>query len=248
VASARAVRLGQWGVVDDRKDSTPLAALLADLAQGAPPLPGASCRGRARLFDAAMDWDGGSSRRLARRAARRVCASCPCLDQCGSWVEALPQRRRPAGIVAGRLIDASGRWPGRRSTQAPTTRDGPDTPEIGCGRTSRRSSTVEAALVLVPTLESAVCEGAHGLQAHENDAFAAEQRATSGQASTQASGQRATSGQASTQFVRRLAPACPRGGPRRPITTQVPVTQFPWRGRASGLARCPQNPSERDEL
>jgi hypothetical protein len=96
--------------MDDRTDSTPLAALLADLAQS-PPLPGASCRGLSHLFDAAMDWDGGNSRRLARKAARRVCASCPCLDACGSWIETLPQSRRPAGIVAGRLIDAFGRWP-----------------------------------------------------------------------------------------------------------------------------------------
>lgn len=90
-----------------------VGALLFELAD-VPALPGASCRNHVALFDAAFD---GSSAFAARQEARGVCAACPVLLACAEWAESLPQGRRPGGIVAGRLIDASGRYPadeGRR--------------------------------------------------------------------------------------------------------------------------------------
>ena len=82
-------------------------AIFEDLGD-IPDLAGARCRNRHELFDQAIE---GSSAIFARRAARQVCASCPALEACGAWVEALPQYQRPRGIVAGRLIDVTGRFP-----------------------------------------------------------------------------------------------------------------------------------------
>jgi hypothetical protein len=88
-------------------------ALIAELSD-IPALPGARCRGREKLFDAAMRHDGGR-RGGSRRAARRVCAGCPCLATCAAWVEALPPSRRPVGIVGGLIVDRDGRLPADRA-------------------------------------------------------------------------------------------------------------------------------------
>ena len=64
-----------------------LAAILGCVA-----LPGALCRHKAHTFDEAR-----------HNQARGLCQRCPALAACTAWVESLPARRRPTGIVAGRL-------------------------------------------------------------------------------------------------------------------------------------------------
>lgn len=84
-----------------------MTAALADVLEalgGIPALPGARCRGRHQLFDATIHSDrGGPTARVndARRDALAVCASCPALEPCRTWVNSLPPRRRPHGVVAG---------------------------------------------------------------------------------------------------------------------------------------------------
>jgi hypothetical protein len=72
-----------------------LQELLGALA-GIPPLPGALCRGQWNLFDEANDPG-------AIEAATRTCELCPALDRCRQWVNGLPPRNRPTGVVAGQL-------------------------------------------------------------------------------------------------------------------------------------------------
>jgi hypothetical protein len=55
-------------------------------------LPGALCRHKAHTFDEAR-----------HAQARGLCQRCPALAACTAWVESQPPRRRPTGIVAGRL-------------------------------------------------------------------------------------------------------------------------------------------------
>jgi WhiB family transcriptional regulator, redox-sensing transcriptional regulator len=104
-----------------------LADLLTDLAQGTiPHLNGARCRSHAGLFDQTIagepgDWFGDDLR-YARKAAQAVCASCPVLAQCDAWVQSLPRRQRPLGIVGGRYTDPDGR---RWDKAAPRRRDSP---------------------------------------------------------------------------------------------------------------------------
>lgn len=84
---------------------TPEINLLIAILQGTPYLDGASCRGRAEVFDAALIEGQGArpeGRAAARAAAKQICAGCPALAQCADWVRATPEGRRPAGIIAGR--------------------------------------------------------------------------------------------------------------------------------------------------
>lgn len=113
-----------------------LAVLLAELAQGViPALPGARCRGREELFDATIsqaDWDNdGTAVGFARRAAMRVCGSCPALAECEAWIESLPRPLRPRGVVAGQFTDAAGRrwYSGRKLRRDSKAAQFPDTPE-----------------------------------------------------------------------------------------------------------------------
>ncbi len=90
-----------------------LSTLLAELAQGIPELPGARCKGREELFDQTITRPGGGNHddtvTYARRAATRLCASCPALTQCAAWVDGLPRSQRPTGVVGGKLTDPQGR-------------------------------------------------------------------------------------------------------------------------------------------
>ena len=91
-----------------------IGALLLELAD-VPVLRGAACREHVATFDAAIgDGQGMPSPgvRQARDLARDICACCPVLDECREWVETTMQSRRPAGVVAGVFVDASGRFPG----------------------------------------------------------------------------------------------------------------------------------------
>lgn len=86
---------------------TPEINLLCEILRGAPRLAGAACRDHRDLFDAAQaNGRGHSARRLAdaRAAAIRVCSErCPAFDQCAAWLDTLPRRQRPSGVVAGQI-------------------------------------------------------------------------------------------------------------------------------------------------
>lgn len=76
---------------------------LADLlgvAIAVPRLPDAACRGETWL----ADLDVRSPRRKIDDAIE-VCLSCRALEGCSSWLDSLPTDQRPAGVVAGQLVD-----------------------------------------------------------------------------------------------------------------------------------------------
>jgi WhiB family redox-sensing transcriptional regulator len=83
-----------------------LETLLATLA-GAPSLPGARCRGRHHMFDAAVREDPTVVEQRHAQALD-LCARCPWLDRCADWLESLPKRQRPLGVVAGRRYLTTG--------------------------------------------------------------------------------------------------------------------------------------------
>jgi hypothetical protein len=72
-----------------------LDELLSALA-GVPAMPGALCRGQWAIFDEANDPG-------AIEAAIEICNLCPEMSRCGEWLDSLPQRQRPQGVVAGAL-------------------------------------------------------------------------------------------------------------------------------------------------
>lgn len=67
-----------------RKDSGPIA-LLAEIFEGAPRLPGAACVGRPELFDPAAPGEDAETAAARHTQARRLCAMCPQLRACGDW-------------------------------------------------------------------------------------------------------------------------------------------------------------------
>lgn len=74
--------------------------LFASLA-GAPALPGARCRHRGALFDAAERGEDPKAVRARHNQALGLCQRCPALDGCKQWFDGLPVRKRPSGVVAG---------------------------------------------------------------------------------------------------------------------------------------------------
>lgn len=66
-------------------------------------LPGALCRHKAATFDEARTDEPTEVVEARHAQARGLCQRCPSLDACITWVESLPARRRPTGIVAGTL-------------------------------------------------------------------------------------------------------------------------------------------------
>ena len=81
---------------------TVFAALAA-----APDLPGAACRGLAPGFDAARPDETVAEVAHRHLAALAICAKCPALAACSSWLETLPVRERPVGVVAGRITQGA---------------------------------------------------------------------------------------------------------------------------------------------
>src|SRR6185312_2391511 len=75
---------------------TYVIAELLDALTHAPNLRGAACAGRPELFDV-RDGDD---------RAQAVCAACPALAACRSWVDSLPKPLRPSGVIAGRYVPA----------------------------------------------------------------------------------------------------------------------------------------------
>jgi hypothetical protein len=62
-----------------------------------PRLSGARCRGRSDIFDEYDDPD------IIEYAVNR-CHGCPALAACSEWLDGLPRRQRPTGVIAGQLI------------------------------------------------------------------------------------------------------------------------------------------------
>ncbi len=80
--------------------STVWADFAAALA-GAPSLPGARCRHRSALFDAAEAHEPTEIVTQRHAQAISLCAGCPSLGPCREWLDGLPKGRRPHGVVAG---------------------------------------------------------------------------------------------------------------------------------------------------
>jgi hypothetical protein len=70
---------------------------------GAPALRGARCRGRHHLFDSASPGEDPDTVAARHTQALGLCSRCPSLARCEEWFDALPERKRPLGVVAGRL-------------------------------------------------------------------------------------------------------------------------------------------------
>lgn len=80
-----------------------MSAVWEDLAgalAGVPLLEGAKCKGRPERFDIDIRSD-----RESIDWAAYTCGACPALRKCRRWVDSLPPRQRPSGMVAGRLLD-----------------------------------------------------------------------------------------------------------------------------------------------
>lgn len=75
---------------------------LSDLAS--PSLPGARCRDRVELYDAAAGGPDRVEVQHARVVALQICQSCPALQPCRQWFGSLPAPQRPRGVIAGRLV------------------------------------------------------------------------------------------------------------------------------------------------
>jgi hypothetical protein len=78
---------------------------LLDAIGAAPVLPGAKCRGRHHLVAA------------RHTQALGLCSHCPALDRCADFIDSLPKRKRPGGVVGGQINRGSEererRQPGR---------------------------------------------------------------------------------------------------------------------------------------
>jgi hypothetical protein len=80
--------------------TTQLDDILAAVG-AAPALPGAKCRGRHHLFDPAGLSEDPNTVAARHALALSLCEHCPALARCEAWLESLPPRRRPHGVIAG---------------------------------------------------------------------------------------------------------------------------------------------------
>lgn len=87
---------------------TSIDSLLGALL-GAPALPGAKCRRRHRLFDEPAAGESSDNVNQRHQMALRLCALCPAREPCADWLERLPVRSRPFGVIAGRVRSRSPR-------------------------------------------------------------------------------------------------------------------------------------------
>jgi hypothetical protein len=69
----------------------------------APCLPGARCRGKHHLFDAAATHEPPKVVEARHAQAIGLCSHCPALPRCAAWFDSLPPSKRPEGVVAGKL-------------------------------------------------------------------------------------------------------------------------------------------------
>lgn len=78
-----------------------------------PAMPDAACRGHADLFDPRRTGESSAEHEpehaVAARhlQAQRLCAGCLELTRCRDWVQQLPAKERPTGVVAGRIIETT---------------------------------------------------------------------------------------------------------------------------------------------
>lgn len=89
---------------------------LTGLLGSTPHLDGAACLGLWSLFDEPSTDDPDA--RYANESARKLCATCPALADCGRWFDSLPRNRRPSGVVAGRLRRVAPPRPRRKAVAA----------------------------------------------------------------------------------------------------------------------------------
>jgi hypothetical protein len=73
---------------------------LLDAIGAAPVLPGARCRGRHHLFDAAAPGEEPNTVAARHAQATGLCERCPALDRCADWFDGLRPSKRPLGVVA----------------------------------------------------------------------------------------------------------------------------------------------------
>ncbi len=66
-----------------------------------PLLPGARCRGKHHLFDAAAPGESVETLTQRQFQALGLCERCPSLDRCREWFVGLPASQKPSGVVAG---------------------------------------------------------------------------------------------------------------------------------------------------
>lgn len=76
---------------------------MLDALAAAPVLPGAKCRGRAHLFDEPAADEAAETVQARHRQALDLCSRCPSLTRCETWFASLPPRKKPGGVVAGRI-------------------------------------------------------------------------------------------------------------------------------------------------
>jgi Transcription factor WhiB len=77
-----------------------LDQLLAAIG-AAPVLPGARCRGRHHLFDAADPGEDPETVAARHSQALGLCSRCPAQKDCKTWFLSLKPSKRPPGICAG---------------------------------------------------------------------------------------------------------------------------------------------------
>lgn len=87
-----------------------------------PSLPGAQCAGQHRLFDEARPGEDEDVVDQRHAEALGLCARCPALDRCLTWLLDLPPSRRPTGVIAGQLNVSKSRGPGSRNEIRPRFR------------------------------------------------------------------------------------------------------------------------------
>jgi hypothetical protein len=58
---------------------------------------------RLGLLDTLVSWTAGKGKTCRHSPNPRLCQHCPALPRCESWMDSLPRRKRPLGVVAGRL-------------------------------------------------------------------------------------------------------------------------------------------------
>jgi hypothetical protein len=72
-------------------------------ALSTPRLDGALCKGKAALFDPPDTNTRPRAQQAAEARALRLCGRCPALAQCQCWLDSLPKRSRPYGVVAAKV-------------------------------------------------------------------------------------------------------------------------------------------------
>ncbi|ORW69818.1 hypothetical protein AWC24_04660 [Mycolicibacter senuensis] len=86
-----------------------MVEVLSAVLAGAPALPGARCRNRSHLFDERGPDEPQDVADQRHQQALGLCKVCPALASCERWYSALPARKKPSGVIAGRIPAKRGR-------------------------------------------------------------------------------------------------------------------------------------------